>query len=132
MTHPDVVWKENDVKISSRGLFAISLIFSLSVIFIVFGATFTEETIQYILSFNLIFLILAIGFRILALALWGLRIVLMSRSLGYHVGFFYSLNMVLAGLLAGTITPGQAGGEPVRVHEPVSYTHLTLPTIYSV
>lgn len=117
MTHPDVVWKENDVKISSRGLFAISLIFSLSVIFIVFGATFTEETIQYILSFNLIFLILAIGFRILALALWGLRIVLMSRSLGYHVGFFYSLNMVLAGLLAGTITPGQAGGEPVRVHE---------------
>jgi uncharacterized protein (TIRG00374 family) len=25
--------------------------------------------------------------------------------------------MVLAGLLAGTITPGQAGGEPVRVHE---------------
>jgi len=105
------------VKLSSRGLFAISLLFSLSVIIIVFGATFTEETIGYILSFNLLFLILAIGFRILALALWGLRIVLMSRSLGYQVGFFYSLNMVLAGLLAGTITPGQAGGEPVRVHE---------------
>jgi len=41
----------------------------------------------------------------------------MSRSLGYRVGLLYSLNMVLAGLLAGTITPGQAGGEPVRVHE---------------
>lgn len=105
------------MKLSSRGLFAISMLFSFSVIIVVFGATFTEETIGYILSFNILFLILAIGFRILALILWGIRIVLMSRSLGYQVGFFYSLNMVLAGLLAGTITPGQAGGEPVRVHE---------------
>ena len=84
---------------------------------LVFATTFTEETIGYILSFNIFFLLLAIGFRILALILWGLRIVLMSRSLGYRVGLLYSLNMVLAGLLAGTITPGQAGGEPVRVHE---------------
>jgi len=93
------------------------MLFSISVIVLVFWTTFTEETIEYILAFNLIFLILAIGFRILALYLWGLRIVLMSRSLGYRVGLLYSLNMVLAGLLAGTITPGQAGGEPVRVHE---------------
>ncbi|PKL59273.1 MAG: lysylphosphatidylglycerol synthetase, partial [Methanomicrobiales archaeon HGW-Methanomicrobiales-4] len=40
-----------------------------------------------------------------------------SRSLGYQVRLSYAVNMVLAGLLAGTITPGQAGGEPVRVHE---------------
>ncbi|WP_281267953.1 flippase-like domain-containing protein [Methanospirillum stamsii] len=95
----------------------MSLLFSFSVIVLVFATTFTEETIGYILSFNIFFLLLAIGFRILALILWGLRIVLMSRSLGYRVGLLYSLNMVLAGLLAGTITPGQAGGEPVRVHE---------------
>lgn len=105
------------MKFSSRKLFAISLIFSLTVIIIVFWATFTEETIEYILSFNILFLLLAIGFRILALALWGVRIVILSRSLGYQVGYFHSLNMVLAGLLAGTMTPGQAGGEPVRIHE---------------
>lgn len=105
------------LKLSSKSLFAISLIFSFSVIILVFATTFTEETIQYILSFNIFFLLLAIGFRFLALLLWGFRIVLMSRSLGYRVGLLYSLNMVLAGLLAGTITPGQAGGEPVRVHE---------------
>lgn len=105
------------VKLSSRSLFAISLLFSFSVIVLVFATTFTDETIGYILAFNLIFLVLAIGFRILALTLWALRIVVMSRSLGYRVSLLYSLNMVLAGLLAGTITPGQAGGEPVRVHE---------------
>jgi uncharacterized protein (TIRG00374 family) len=105
------------VKLSSRGLFALSLIFSLTVILFVFGVTCTEETIGYILSFNLLFLFCAICCRVLALALWAARIILLARSLGYHVGFMHSLNMVLAGLLAGTITPGQAGGEPVRVHE---------------
>lgn len=105
------------MKLKSRGLFAISIIFSLAVIVIVFWITFTDETIEYILSFNILFLLLAIGFRLLALGLWGVRIVLLSRSLGYPVSLLHSLNMVLAGLLAGTMTPGQAGGEPVRVHE---------------
>jgi len=105
------------VKFSSRSLFAISILFSLSVIVIVFVTTFNEETVSYILSFNLYFLALAIGFRALALFLWGVRIKLMSKSLGYIVSIPYAVNMVLAGLLAGTVTPGQAGGEPVRVHE---------------
>jgi len=105
------------VKLSTRGWFALTLLFSLSVIIIIFATTFNQETIGYILSFNLWFLGLAILFRLLALVLWGLRIQLMSSSLGYRVKLPYCVNMVLAGLLAGTITPGQAGGEPVRVHE---------------
>ncbi len=105
------------MKLSSRSLFALSLLFSFSVIVYIFVTTFTQETIEYILSFNLFFLAIAIGFRMLALILWGVRIQLLSRSLGYRVGLAYAVNMVLAGLLAGTITPGQAGGEPVRVHE---------------
>lgn len=105
------------MKLSSRALFALSILFSLFVIAIVFATTFTEETITYILSFNLFFLILAIGFRVLALILWGVRIQLLSLALGYRVRLPHAVNMVLAGLLAGTVTPGQAGGEPVRVHE---------------
>ena len=57
------------MKLKSRGLFAISIIFSLAVIVIVFWITFTDETIEYILSFNILFLLLAIGFRLLALGL---------------------------------------------------------------
>jgi uncharacterized protein (TIRG00374 family) len=41
----------------------------------------------------------------------------MSGSLGYRIGFFYSLNLVFANLLAAAVTPAQAGGEPVRIHE---------------
>ena len=105
------------VKLSTRGWFALTILFSLTVIVIIFATTFNQETIGYILSFNLVFLVLAILCRLLALVLWGIRIQLMSGSLGYRVNLPYCVNMVLAGLLAGTITPGQAGGEPVRVHE---------------
>jgi glycosyltransferase 2 family protein len=105
------------LKLSSRGWFALSVLFSLAVIIIVFVATFNEETIGFILNFNPFFLCLAVVLRLIALLLWGIRIKLMSRSLGYRVKLPHCFNMVLAGLLAGTITPGQAGGEPVRVHE---------------
>jgi hypothetical protein len=105
------------VKLSSRSWFALSILFSLTVIIIVFVTTFNEETIGYILNFDLFFLFLAIAFRLIALFIWGVRIHVMSGSLGYRVPLPHCVNMVLAGLLAGTITPGQAGGEPVRVHE---------------
>ena len=105
------------MKLSPRGWFALSILFSLTVIIIVFTSTFNKETIRYILNFNVFFLFLAIVFRLIALAIWGLRIRVLAGSLGYRVPFRSCINMVLAGLLAGTITPGQAGGEPVRVHE---------------
>ncbi|MDD5024466.1 MAG: flippase-like domain-containing protein [Methanoregula sp.] len=105
------------MKLSSRGWFALSIIFSLAVIIVIFATTFNQETIGYILSFNLVFLGLAILFRFLALGLWGVRIQVMAGSLGYRVRLPYCVNMVLAGLLAGTITPGQVGNDPVRVHE---------------
>jgi uncharacterized protein (TIRG00374 family) len=109
------------VKLSSRGWFALSILFSVTVIIIVFVTTFNEETISYILHFSLVFLGLAIMFRLIALVFWGMRIQLMSGSLGYRVKLRHCVNMVLAGLFAGTITPGQAGGEPVRVHELYRY-----------
>ncbi|MBP1929619.1 uncharacterized protein (TIRG00374 family) [Methanolinea mesophila] len=100
-----------------RGWFALSILVSLTVIVIVFVTTFNEQTLRYILTFNVVFLFLAISFRLLALVFWGLRIQLMSRSLGYRVPLPHCVNMVLAGLLVGTITPGSAGGEPLRAHE---------------
>ncbi len=96
---------------------ALSILFSLVVIIIIFATTFNEETIGYILAFNFVFLGLAILFRLLALVIWALRIKIMSKSLGYDVTLPYCINMVLAGLLAGTVTPGQVGNDPVRIHE---------------
>jgi hypothetical protein len=48
---------------------------------------------------------------------WAWRVQKMTGSLGYRIGFPYSLNLVFANLLAAAVTPAQAGGEPVRIHE---------------
>ncbi len=55
--------------------------------------------------------------HILTMCFWAMRVKKMSGSLGYPIKFFYSLNLVFANLLAAAVTPAQAGGEPVRVHE---------------
>jgi uncharacterized protein (TIRG00374 family) len=102
---------------SQRRWLFISIGFSVTVLVIVLAFTINAETIQSLLTINPLFLLLAFLFHILTMCFWAWRVQTMSRSLGYRIGFFYSLNLVFANLLAAAITPAQAGGEPVRIHE---------------
>ena len=95
----------------------ISLGFSAVVLVAVLYFTVDAATISYLRRLNPFWLILALCTHVIALCFWALRIKFMSRSLGYRVGFFYSLNLVFANMLLAAITPSQAGGEPVRIHE---------------
>ncbi len=97
----------------------ISIGFSLLFLVIILNLTINENTIQYLRGFNPFFLLLAFLAHILSMCFWALRVQKMSGSLSYHIGFFYSLNLVFANLLLAAITPSQAGGEPVRIHEPL-------------
>ena len=95
----------------------ISIGFSLLVLVIILFLTINENTIQILREINPVFLLLAFLAHILTMCFWAWRIQKMSGSLGYRIGFFYSLNLVFANLLMAAITPSQAGGEPVRIHE---------------
>ena len=95
----------------------ISLGFSAIVLAIVIFSTVDEHTLDYLQQINIWFLLAAFVLRIISFALWALRIQLMAHSLGYKVSFLHCFNMVIANLLAGAVTPGQVGGEPVRIHE---------------
>ena len=95
----------------------ISIGFSLLVLVIILFLTINENTVQYLQQVNPFFLLLAFLIHILSMCFWALRVQKMSGSLGYRIGFFYGLNLVFANLLAAAITPSQAGGEPVRIHE---------------
>ena len=95
----------------------ISLGISAIILALMVGSTFNEETLTYLAHMNIFFLILALGLRFISFALWALRIQKMSFSLGYKVPYSHCYNMVVANLLVGALTPGQAGGEPVRIHE---------------
>ena len=95
----------------------ISVGFSLLVLVIILVLTINESTITYLKEINPVFLLLAFLAHILSMCFWALRVKKMAGSLGYPVGFTYCLNLVFANLLVAAITPSQAGGEPVRVHE---------------
>ncbi|MFA6363016.1 YbhN family protein [Methanoregula sp.] len=95
----------------------ISIAFSLVVLIVILYFTINENTIQYLKKINPWFLLLAFLTHILTMCFWAMRVKKMSGSLGYPIKFFYSLNLVFANLLAAAVTPAQAGGEPVRVHE---------------
>jgi len=95
----------------------ISIGFSLLVLIVILFFTINENTLQYLKKINPFFLLLAFGTHIITMCFWAWRVQKMTGSLGYRIGFFYSLNLVFANLLAAAITPAQAGGEPVRIHE---------------
>lgn len=95
----------------------ISVAFSLIVLAVVLFFTINDQTIDSLQKINPVFLVLAFVAHIFTLCFWAWRVQLMTRSLGYRIGFFYSLNLVFANLLAAAVTPAQAGGEPVRIHE---------------
>ena len=102
---------------SQRKWLFISVGFSLLVLVVILFFTINENTLTYIKEINPLFLLLAFMTHLLTMCFWALRVQKMSGSLGYRIGFFYSLNLVFANLLAAAMTPAQAGGEPVRIHE---------------
>jgi hypothetical protein len=102
---------------SQRKWLFISVGFSLVVLVIILFFTINENTLTYLQKINPWFLLLAVLTHLLTMCFWAWRVQKMSGSLGYRIGFIYSLNLVFANLLAAAITPSQAGGEPVRIHE---------------
>ena len=99
---------------SQRKWLFISIGFSLLVLIVILFFTINENTLTYIKEINPLFLLLAFMTHVLTMCFWALRVQKMSGSLGYRIGFFYSLNLVFANLLAAAMTPAQAGGEPIQ------------------
>ncbi len=94
----------------------LSIGFSLVVLAVVLYLTVDRTTLELLLDFNPIYLVLALLLRTFSLVFWALRMTELSKALHYRVGVGYAFLVVTANLFAGAITPGQAGGEPVRIH----------------
>lgn len=94
----------------------LSVGFSLLVLAVVLYLTVDRETVELLLDFNPIYLLLALLLRTFSLVFWAFRMTELAKALHYHVGAWYAFLVVTANLFAGAITPGQAGGEPVRIH----------------
>ncbi|WP_421908856.1 lysylphosphatidylglycerol synthase transmembrane domain-containing protein [Methanolacinia petrolearia] len=96
---------------------AVLIVFSIIVLAVVLYFTIDEQTITYLQQLKPVYLIAALALHMISMCFWSMRIKMMSLSLGYKVPFLHCLNMVFANLLIAAVTPSQAGGEPVRIHE---------------
>ncbi len=95
----------------------ISIGLSMVILAVVLVLTFDENTITALKNLNPWYLLLAFGLHLLAMGIWGLRIKVMCKSLGYRIAYSHCVNMVCAGQLVASVTPSQIGGEPIRIHE---------------
>jgi uncharacterized protein (TIRG00374 family) len=95
----------------------ISIVFTTLVLIAVLYLTVDEKTFEYIRQLNPVFLFLAFVLHIISLVFWSLRVQVMAKYLGYSVPLRYCFNLILANLFVAAITPSQAGGEPVRIHQ---------------
>jgi len=105
------------MKKSEKHWLWISLVFSLVVLAVILFLTVDSSTFTLLEQMNPYFILLALIIHLVALFFWSLRIWFMSRGLGYQVPLVHCINLVYANLLIAAITPSQAGGEPVRIHE---------------
>jgi len=94
----------------------ISLIISLISILILVIATISPTTLLCLTQIKPIYLVTAVVFHIISFFIWGARMKIMSKALGYNISFISSLEIVASNLFVAAITPSMAGGEPVRIY----------------
>jgi len=109
----------------NRFWIVLSLLISGAALAILLAVTLTPETRAYLGEASITAILIALGLRAAAILCRVARIQVLCRGLGYTVPFGSLTTTQLLSLFAGSITPGQVGGEPVRIHR-LSRTGLSL------
>ena len=95
----------------------LSIGISAAILFVILFFTIDTDTLSGLQNCNIWFLLLAVLMHVVSIAFWALRIMAMSRSLGYKVPFLHTFNLVCSNQFIASVTPSQVGGEPVRIYE---------------
>jgi len=99
----------------TKKLIALSVALSIFATLAVLYFTFSEETLRALGEIKVEFFFLSLLMHITALFIWGLRINVLSRTLGFRIEFRRALEIVTSSIFMAAITPSHAGGEPVRI-----------------
>jgi uncharacterized protein (TIRG00374 family) len=100
----------------SRGWIVLSLLVSGVSLTALLAVTFTPETRAYLGEISIAALVLAVALRVGAIFCRATRVRALCSGLGYTMPFRNIMVTQFLSLFAGSITPGQVGGEPVRIH----------------
>lgn len=116
-----------------RRMLAISLAISIAALVAVLLLVAEEETYSALLKIKPHYLLIAIGIHIFTWVIWGMRIRILSRSVGDAIPLKSTTNIVISSLLPAAITPSHVGGEALRIYllrkNGVSYGDATAITM---
>jgi uncharacterized protein (TIRG00374 family) len=98
-----------------RKWLTISLVLSIVSILALILFTISTSTIYSLISINPIFLFSAIFFQLISWLIWGVRLKIMSETIGGRIKLKDAVAIVLSNLFAASITPAHAGGEITRI-----------------
>jgi uncharacterized protein (TIRG00374 family) len=88
-------------------------ILSIAVIFI-----FTQDktTIAVIREIRPGYILAALVIHIFSFVVWGMRVRVMSFTLGHKINLLKASEIVVSGTFVAALTPSSIGGEPFRIH----------------
>ncbi len=95
---------------------ALSILLSGAALIGLLALTFTPETRAYLGQVSIAAILLALGLQAAAYLCRLARLRILCRGLGYTIPLPALALALFLSLFAGSITPGQVGGEPVRIH----------------
>ncbi|MDY6932075.1 MAG: flippase-like domain-containing protein [Halobacteriota archaeon] len=101
---------------SSRKWLLISLVISIIAIALVLFFTVTEETLMSLTKIKPLYLLIALGLRVLSWFVWGSRIKVLGKVIGSEISLVQATKIVVSGTFAAGVTPSYVGGEPARIY----------------
>ncbi|HWR25759.1 MAG TPA: flippase-like domain-containing protein [Methanosarcina sp.] len=97
-------------------LLVATLLISAISIALVTGLTFNSETIDALKKIKFEYIVAAALAHILLYLIWGFRIKVLCKALGYAVSSMKAIEIVISSSFFAAITPAFAGGELLKMH----------------
>jgi len=93
-----------------------SILISILSIAVILIVTLDKTTVAVIREIRPGYMLAALIIHILSFIIWGLRIRVMTSSLGHKISLLRAYEIVVSGTFVAALTPSSIGGEPLRIH----------------
>ncbi len=99
----------------------IALLISIITLLVISSFTGTQDILKLLKAKNLSILLFSFGIFFLVMIIDSLRTIIISKILGYNIGFFVALRNSILFYFISDITPLAAGGQPYQIYHYTKY-----------
>jgi uncharacterized protein (TIRG00374 family) len=93
-----------------------SILISILSIAVILILTLDKNTVAVIREIRPEYILAAFVIHIFSFVVWGMRVRVMSSTLGHKINLLKASEIVVSGTFVAALTPSSIGGEPFRIH----------------